>query len=167
MLPFVQEKELRELIQDLTGEDINFRTGIRNKRNAKGQELKTFESDQFSDEDKTYWGDMLQSLMDEKDDDDNPFFDFGAGTSWNGEEMSPQDYIGRLFDLSNSGEGTHSKFETGLRTKLRQLRIMKAMQSAKKSGSNDIGKLMAKLKFMAGKQGFGGGREKGGYYKLQ
>ena len=45
--------------------------------------------------------------------------------------------------------------------------IMKAMQSARKTGSNDFGKLMAKLKFMAGKQGFGGGREKGGYYKLQ
>ena len=69
--------------------------------------------------------------------------------------------------LLYSGDGTNVKFQTGLRTKLRQLRIMKAIQSARKSGGNDLGKMLAKLKFMASKQGFGGGREKGGYYKLQ
>ena len=163
-------QELGKLISDMTGEDINYRLGVKQKTKKDGSPAAGFEPDKFSDDDKKYWGDMLQSLMDEKDG-ENPFFNFGDGPSFNGEKMGASDWISRVFDMANNGADGDSKHETkftnGLRSKLRQFRLMQAMQKARSGDKGDLPKLLARLKYMAKKQGVDGDMMKGGYHLYQ
>ena len=164
-------QELSQMISDATGEDMNFRLGVRPKMKKDGTPSNQYEPDQFTDEDKTYWGEMLQSLIDERDDDDNPLFNFGDGPSFNGESMSAQDWVNRVFDMANSGvdgESKHeNKFTMGLRSKLRQFRLMQMLQQARQKSPGDLAKVLAKMKYMAKKQGITGDLDKGGYTLYQ
>ena len=164
-------QELAKMIGDATGEDINFRLGVKQKLKKDGSPASNFEPDQFTDEDKTYWGEMLQSLMDEQDDDGNPFFNFGDGPDFNGDGLTAQDWINRTFDMANNGsdgENKHEKkFTYGLRSKLRQFRMMQMLQQAKQKGPGDLAKILAKMKYMAKKQGISGDLDKGGYTLYQ
>ena len=164
-------QELADLIKQSTGEDINYRLGVKQKTKKDGSLAAGFEPDQFSDEDKQYWGGLLQSLIDEQDDNGNPFFNFGDGPSFNGEALSAQDWINRTLDMANNGMDGDNKHETkftnGLRAKLRQFRLMQMLQQARQKSPNDLAKLLAKLKYMAKKQGITGDLDKGGYTLYQ
>jgi hypothetical protein len=164
-------QELADMVSKATGEDINFRMGVRPQLKKDGTISSKYEAGEFSDEDKEWWGSRLQSLIDEQDDDGNPFFNFGDGPSFNGESLNAQDWVNRAFDMANSGaDGDfkhEKKFTNGLRAKLRQFRIMQMLQSAKQKGPGELAKTLAKLKYMAKKQGIDGDMSKGGYTLYQ
>jgi hypothetical protein len=164
-------QELADLIEKQTGENINFRLGVKQKMKKDGTPSNNYEPDQFSDEDKSYWGNLLQSLSDEKDDDGNPFFNFGDGPQFNGESLGAQDWVNKVFDMANTGKDGESKhgtkFTHGLRSKLRQFRMMQMLQLSKNGEQGDLPKLLARLKFMAKKQGVDGDMTKGGYTLYQ
>ena len=156
--------ELNDLIKSLTGEEMGFRGGVRPKLKKDGTMSSQMEEDEFTEEDIMHHVQRLQRLMDEKDDDGNPFFNLGT-PNINGEDMDAEGFIRGALGLANSKDGVEKKFPLGIRTKLRQFQIMDAIREARAQGK--LPQLLARLKMMAGKEGFEGDWTKGGYYKQQ
>jgi len=122
-------------------------------------------NDGFTEDDMKHYAEEYKQLKDDADGE----FGFGAGLNWDGEEVEPEEYFKRALTMANTGghgEKKHNeKYKKGVRTKLRQMKIMRAVQNAKKQGK--LGELLAQMYYGAGKVNVDNQNKLGPFLKIQ